>query len=94
LRRIAYRYDLDAVEFNSHVRYQPTDLWSEVLAGQGRSGDAGYTFKLRFPFKYRNEERVIEIDRIVCFPVSRRWRHKYSKSLIRGSDGLPMEYHE
>ncbi len=94
LSRTAYRFELDAVEFNSHVKYQRYDSWLGMLDGEGWGPDERYTLRLRFPFKYRDEERVIEIDRIVCFPVGHRWHLRYSTSLFRDSSGLPMDDRE
>lgn len=91
LSRIAYRLELDAVEFNSHVKYQPYDSWQGMLDGEGWGPDERYTLRLRFPFTYRNQEGVIEIDRIVCFPVGYRWSKRYVTSLFRVSPGLPMD---
>lgn len=91
VERLVYRYDLDAVEFNSHVRYQFPALWSGALNGEGWGPDERYTFRLRFPFKYGNEERVIEIARMVCHPVDPKWYHRYTTSLFRRSHGLTID---
>jgi len=94
LKRIEYRYYLDAVEFNSRVKYQQYDRWQGMLKGQGWGPENRHTLRLRLPLRYRNEERVIEIDRLVCLPFGRDWHKRYETSLFRREPGLPRDVRE
>ncbi len=66
-----YRFELDAIEFNRYVKYQPYDSWPGMLAGKGWRPDERYTLSLRVPFEIDGVEHAIEIPRIACFPRGR-----------------------
>lgn len=84
----AYRFEIDAIDFNRRVKYQKYSNWEGMYQGEGWGPDERYTLSLRLPFEYKKESCVIEINRIAAFYDFETRKPDCARSLVRKGDLL------